>query len=99
MQNPIFNWNEEKNRILKKERNISFEEVVDAIINGHLIEIIPNPSANHKDQSCFIVRIIDYAYIVHYTENENEIFLKTIYPSRKYTKLFPSNRSKKYEKR
>jgi len=54
MQNPIFNWNEEKNRTLKKERNISFEEVVDAIENGYLIAIIPNASSNHKDQSCFI---------------------------------------------
>jgi len=36
----------------------------------------------------FYLRIIDYTYVAAYTENENEIFLKTIYPSRKYTKLF-----------
>lgn len=31
----------------------------------------------------FIIKIDDYAYIIPFVENENEIFLKTIYPSRK----------------
>ena len=33
----------------------------------------------------FIIKIDDYAYIIPFVENENEIFLKTIYPSRKAT--------------
>ena len=84
---PIFNWNEEKNRILKQDRNISFEEIVDAISNGNLLDIIINPSRNHKEQRCFVVGINGYTYLVPYVENEEEIFLKTIIPNRKYKKL------------
>ena len=37
-------WNEEKNNILKRERNISFEEIELAIANGGLIETILHPN-------------------------------------------------------
>ena len=87
MKNPIFSWSEEKNRILKASRNISFEDVITAIQKGDLLEIIPNQSKNHEEQNCFVVGINDYAYIVPYVEDEKGIFLKTIYPSRKYKKL------------
>ncbi|MFT7087807.1 MAG: uncharacterized DUF497 family protein [Rickettsiales bacterium] len=88
MGSSIFNWNEEKNRILKENRNICFEEIIIAIQKGDLLEIIPNPSKNYTKQKCFVVGVNDYAYIVPYVEDENGIFLKTIYPSRKYKKLF-----------
>jgi uncharacterized DUF497 family protein len=88
MTNAIFSWNEEKNAILKAERNISFEEIVAALQNSDLIEIIPNPSQNHPEQKCLVVNIKNYAYLVPYIENNDGIFLKTIYPSRKYSKLF-----------
>jgi uncharacterized DUF497 family protein len=87
MDDITFNWSEEKNKILKKERGISFEEVVCAIENGDLLEIIPNSSKNHKDQKCFIVRINGYPCKVPYVEDENEIFLKTIHQDRKQKKL------------
>ena len=80
----IFHLSEEKNLLLKKSRNLSFEDVVVAIEGGDLIEVVPNSSKNHQEQSCFIVKINNYAHIVPYIENENGIFLKTIYPSRKY---------------
>ena len=82
--NIIFHWSEEKNLLLKKTRNLYFEDVVVAIEGGDLIEVVPNSSKNHQEQSCFIVKINNYAHIVPYIENENGIFLKTIYPSRKY---------------
>jgi hypothetical protein len=37
-----------------------------------------------------VVRIRDYAYLVPYVENEQEIFLKSIMPSRKATRDFLS---------
>lgn len=88
MTNQIFNWNKEKNNILKASRGISFEEVVNAIEERNLLEIIPNQSKNHEGQNCFLVKINDYAYIVPYVENEESIFLKTIYPSRKHKKFY-----------
>ena len=83
----VFNWDEKKNKILKENRNISFEEIIVAIQNGNLLEIVINTSENHKDQKCFVVGIDNYAYLVPYVKNKTEVFLKTIYPSRKYTKL------------
>ena len=87
MTNTVFTWNEEKNEILKTERNISFEDILIALQDGNLLEVIPNPSRNHPEQNCFVVNINNYAYIVPYVETKEGIFLKTIYPSRKYNKL------------
>jgi uncharacterized DUF497 family protein len=89
MDNIIFNWSEAKNRFLKEHRNISFEEVVIAVQNGGLLEVIDNPSKNeHQSRQCMIVNINHYAFIVPFIMSEEEAFLTTIFPSRKFTKLF-----------
>lgn len=88
LNNTIFNWNEEKNLLLKETRGVSFEDVIAAIDRGDLLEIIPNFSKTHKEQSCFVVIIKDYAHMVPFVRSEKEIFLKTIYCSRKYKKLY-----------
>jgi uncharacterized DUF497 family protein len=87
MKNPVFSWSEAKNKILKENRNVGFDDVVKAIHEGDLLDIIPSPSPSHEGQCCFIVKINNYAHIVPYVENNKETFLKTIYPSRKFTKL------------
>ena len=84
----VFEWDEEKNNILQDERNISFEQIIFALESDRLISIIPSPSPRHPDQKCFVVNIDDYAYIIPYVENGEKTFLKTIYPSRKYTRKF-----------
>ena len=49
-------WNDEKNQLLQNERGISFEEIVDAISNGDLLDSIKNPSSEkYSNQSVFIV--------------------------------------------
>jgi len=84
-----FNWNEDKNGKLKRERNISFENVVYAIEHDGLLDTIDNPhETKHFHQRIFIVRISDYVYVVPFVENESEIFLKTIIPNRKMTKKY-----------
>jgi uncharacterized DUF497 family protein len=85
-----FDWNEDKNSLLKKERNISFEDILFALKNDKLLEIIQSPSPSHPDQKSFVIELNNYAYIVPYVKdlNVDMIFLKTIYPSRKFTKLF-----------
>jgi uncharacterized DUF497 family protein len=84
-----FDWNKEKNEFLKKERNISFEEVVLAIQNGMLLDRVKhhNPGKYPK-QFILYVQISDYVYAVPNIENENKIFLKTIYPDRRATKKY-----------
>lgn len=84
-----FNWNEEKNGKLKRERNVSFENVVYAIEHDGLLDTIDNPNeAKYSHQRVFIVRISDYVFVVPFVENETEIFLKTIIPNRKMTKKY-----------
>ncbi len=88
MNDIVFNWNSQKNKILKENRGISFEEIVAAIDEGGLIDIISNPSTSYIHQKCLVVKVKKYIYSVPCIENEKEIFLKTIYPSRKFKKFY-----------
>ena len=85
----IFNWNNEKNIWLKENRGISFEDILFYIDNGCLVDdtIYPNQD-KYPNQRILVVKIIEYIYLVPYTENETERFLKTIIPSRKATKKY-----------
>ena len=82
-------WNEEKNQLLKAKRNISFEEVIIHIAVGDLLDIIENTNQEkYKGQRIFIIKMRNYAWLVPFIETEDEIFLKTIIPSRKATKKY-----------
>jgi hypothetical protein len=85
----VIKWNTDKNEALKLERNISFEDIEDKLKIGDIIDDIINPN-NEKyfNQRIFIIEVKNYIYLVPYIENENEIFLKTIYPCRKFTKIY-----------
>ena len=82
----LVEWNEEKNKQLQVERNLSFEAVVIAIEQGRLIDIVPNPSKHHPHQNVFVVEIDDYLVLVPFVEDEEKIFLKTAFRSRKVMK-------------
>lgn len=82
----IFDWNNEKNDWLITTRNISFEQIIVAIENGQIIDIMENPSKNFPNQFMIIVNYNDYIYCVPTVVEGERYFLKTIYPSRKYTK-------------
>ena len=85
----IYNWNAEKNELLIVERGISFEEIVFYIEHGGLHDEIAHPnSQDYSHQRIFIVAVESYVYLVPFVENEDEIFLKTIIPSRKFTKIY-----------
>ena len=84
-----YDWNESKNKLLKETRNISFEDIVSAIKNDKLLDLVEHPnSKKYSNQKMFIVEIDDYAYIVPFVEDEVKYFLKTIYPSREATKIY-----------
>ena len=84
-----FSWNNEKNRQLRAERRVSFEEVVFCIERGQLLDIVEHPNQErYRGQRIFVVNIRDYAYLVPFVETEREIFLKTVIPSRKATKKY-----------
>jgi uncharacterized DUF497 family protein len=82
-------WNTEKNIRLKAERGVSFEEVVSAMSNGGLLIILDHPNTDkYPNQRMFVVRIRGYAYLVPFAETKQEVFLKTIIPSRKATRIY-----------
>ena len=84
-----FSWNIDKNEQLKKERNITFEEVVFHIQQERILDIIEHPNQEkYANQKMFILNIDDYAYLVPFVELADEVFLKTIIPSRKATKKY-----------
>ncbi len=83
------NWNTEKNIRLMAERGVSIEEVVSAISNGGLLVVLDHPNtAQYPNQRMFVVRIRGYAYLVPFVETKQEVFLKTIIPSRKATRIY-----------
>jgi uncharacterized DUF497 family protein len=85
----IFNWNSSKNQELIMERGKSFEEVIFHIQNGDLLDDIAHPNTQeYSHQRVFVVEINEYVYLIAYVENDDEIFLKTVIPSRKFTKLY-----------
>ena len=84
----FFEWDDEKNKILKKERHVCFEDVITSLDNNNLLDIIKNPSASREGQYCLIVEIGNYAYVVPFVQKGSTYFLKTIYPSRKQTRKY-----------
>ncbi|MGJ4732116.1 BrnT family toxin [Leptospira levettii] len=84
-----FRWDLEKDEILRKERGISFELILFQIENGFLLDIINHPNREkYPNQSIFIIEMENYVYLVPFIENKDEIFLKTIIPSRKATRNY-----------
>lgn len=83
-------FNEEKNQLLKATRKISFEDVLEALKKGKLLADVAHPSQKHPRQRLYVVKIREYVYAVPYVSDtrKQEIFLKTIYPSRVLTKKY-----------
>ncbi len=72
---------------MKRERGVSFEEVLVQIANGEILDILEHPNPDkYPNQQIFIIRIEDYAYLAPFIESKDEIFLITIIPSRKATR-------------
>ncbi len=88
-------WSEEKNRKLKRERGVSFEDVETAIEGGMFIADYLHPNQErYFGQRVLIVEIDGYACLVPYVRDDDVLFLKTIYRSRKAQRRY-LGRSKK----
>lgn len=75
-------WNLLKSERLKKTRGLSFEELVQ---QGKLVAVRRHPSRALQDIMLF--KHSGYIWVVPFVRRGDEIFLKTLYPSRKYTAL------------
>jgi len=82
-----FIWDEDKNSKLKKERGISFEEVADLILHKKYVAVIKHPK--RPQQRIFLIPIRGYIHAVPFVyDDEKNIVLKTVFPSRKFNKIY-----------
>ena len=85
----MIRWDEETNAWLKRERKISFERIFEIIDAGDYIDIVKHPS--RANQRLFVVRTDGYVWAAPYVLEESEedsIFLKTAFPSRKLNRNY-----------
>ena len=82
-----YEWNPEKNETLKKERDISFEQIIFHLSEGDLWKTADHPNQKeYPGQRIYFVIVDGYIYLVPFVVEDGYIFLKTIIPSRKATK-------------
>ena len=87
IRNKTIRYSLEKNELLKEQRDISFEDVILALESGKLLDDIKHPNKEkYPNQRIITVMIKNYAYLVPYVKEGEDIFLKTIIPGRKETK-------------
>jgi uncharacterized DUF497 family protein len=84
-------WDEKKNDLLIQTRGISFDEVSELIIEKQYYAILEHPS--RRNQMLFIIPYKGYTYVVPFVvDKENNIVLKTIFPSRKFHKIYSEDK-------
>ncbi len=79
-------WNPLKSRRLKRTRGVSFEDIIEA----DLIDILEHPGKGN--QMIFVYEYKRYLWAVPFVIQEDVIFLKTIYPSRKLMRKYNKER-------
>jgi hypothetical protein len=86
-----YDWSEEKNRLLKARRRISFEEIVLCIQEDKVVTVLEHPNkSRYPNQFLYLIETHQQIYGVPFVVNSEEgvVFLKTIYPSREYTRQY-----------
>ena len=84
-----YEWNSEKNELSKKERRISFEQIVFHLSQGDVWKISDHPDKEkYPGQKIYFVNVEGYIYLVPHMIADDYVFLKTIIPSRKATRDF-----------
>ena len=84
-----YEWNPKKNEWLKKERKISFEQIIFHLLQGDIWKVSDHPDqSNYPGQKLYFIIVDSYVYIIPHVIEGKYIFLKTIIPSRKATKMY-----------
>ncbi len=80
-------WDEKKNKRLKDTRGVSFEDIAQIILDKKYLAILENPA--HPEQMVFVINYKAYTYVVPFViDDEKNIVLKTVFPSRKFHKMY-----------
>lgn len=87
-------WDPVKERKLREERGIEIREVAYLILENRYVEILQNLS--RPTQFIFIVPYHGYTHVVPFVIGKDEtIVLKTVFPSRRFHKIYGENRESK----
>ena len=82
-------WNPENNRQLQRDRQVSFEDIVYHMMAGGILDTLEHPNQErYPGQKIHVIDVEGYVSLVPFVESEEEVFLKTIIPSRKATKAY-----------
>ncbi len=80
-------WDTDKQRKLETQRDISLAEIADLIVSRKYLAILENPS--RPNQTVFLVDYHHYTHVVPFViDRDDNIVLKTAFPSRKFHKLY-----------
>jgi uncharacterized DUF497 family protein len=80
-------WDETKNKTLKDTRGVCFEDVAQLILEKKYLAVLENPV--RAGQMVFVVSYKGYTHVVPFVvDKEDNIVLKTVFPSRKFHKLY-----------
>lgn len=84
-----YEFSAEKNLKLLEERDIGFEDIIALLDAKGVLAVIDHPNkAKYPKQKIYVVDVNGYVYLVPFERHDNKVILKTIFPSRKFTRLF-----------
>jgi hypothetical protein len=76
-----------KAKLLKLERNIDIDEIIELIIDKKYLDILEHPK--RKGQKIFILEYRDYIHVVPFViDKDDNIIIKTVFPSRNFQKIY-----------
>jgi hypothetical protein len=88
-----FDFNLEKNDLLLQERDISFYQIIETIEEKGVLLDLKHPNEDKfPNQFFFVIEYEKYTYCVPYVIEGNIIFLKTIFPCRKFLYLLEKDK-------
>ena len=85
----VLTWDEQKNEDLKRARGISFEDILESLDKAGPVWIREHPRPEkYPGQRLMGVLVAGYIFVVPFEVTDENIHLKTIYPSRRATKEY-----------
>lgn len=90
-------FSEEKNLLLKETRGIGFEDIIEIIRKGNILDDLNHKSKKYPQQRILVLKIEKYTYAFPYIIDlkRKVVFLKTLFPSRDLTAKYIKGGKKK----
>mgnify|MGYP003383162782 CR=1 FL=1 len=82
-------WSPAKNTQIRERYGIGFERVVVALLEGAILDVRDHPNREkYAHQRQYVLEIDGYAWVVPFVTDGQDVFLKTIFPSRAATQEY-----------